>query len=621
MSMIPANVSSTCDPSPETPPAQGASMWDVCKGVAIIPMLIWPWVFFAVAFHSPDGLALNPTVQNITRRNGVETTWVVTNIANVSAFLVTFLFQSAVKTFLVILVASEPTKISRVAFVSAAKTPSQSVGEVDSPCTRASHIHCVILLGLGWIHESVNAATYSMGGTLGGMELDFTSDESECLLWFDQNAPSTDLDCRWKDYNGFSFSQCLDLSQMVDILESGQNNIHSSIANNNDTATFDQLGGVQFATPIRGVLPNGPDGIPGFDTLSKSPLTDGTVNSALSFEYTLNLQGIATNVSCAYTADSPVVIWELTGKERGYNGTCPVGQSILTPPVGESSFPVYLNDSDLLGFWACNTSSETSTSYDPYFRGEGRYNETIGNLTCTVTSARYVIFPVTYTSPQGRFSTSTPIFPEPDSYPDVTIIDSSTKSIGDIVWISQGYSTNSVAELVVSFGVIEFGLVPYARDDRYLDVLAHMVQGFIEYQATYYRLLFTSSWLAAPTGGPGLAPESCLRQITGTVAYNVTGWKPTWQTAAYLIPSTLINLTSIILLVVAARRWGWRPLPTVDPTDSISVLGTVSRSQLPVQTSLEASSRELEGSQVRMKYERKGTSTDSPYELKLATRV
>ncbi|KDQ53376.1 hypothetical protein JAAARDRAFT_434009 [Jaapia argillacea MUCL 33604] len=148
-----------------------------------------------------------------------------------------------------------------------------------------------------------------------------------------------------------------------------------------------------------------------------------------------------------------------------------------------------------------------------------------------------------------------------------------------------------------------------------------MVEGFMDYQATYYRLLFTSSWLKAPTRDSGSVPHSCLRQITGTVAYNVTGWKPTWHTAAYLIPSTLVNLTSLVLLLIAAGRWGWKPLPAVDPTDPISVLDTSSRGQFPIPNPPYTSPQKLEASKVRMKYERKGTSTDSAYELKMGTQV
>ncbi|KDQ53375.1 hypothetical protein JAAARDRAFT_61397 [Jaapia argillacea MUCL 33604] len=332
-STVRESTSSAPDPSP--PSAQeGVSAWDVFKGVALIPMLIWPWVFFAIAFDRPDGLALNSTAENIVQRNPVDTTWVVTNIANVSAFLVTFLFQSAVKTFLVVLVTSEPTKIFRVAFVSAAKAPSQSgalwlwanrryLWLVRSGKWGKWILLAILLLVyialffliLGGFTSLLTPRPIQRSSTLSGTELDFTSDDPNCLLWFDQNTPSDDADCKWTDYNGFSFSQCLNLNQMVDILESGQTNIRSSIPNNNHTATFDQLGGLQFSTPIRGVLPNGPEGVPGFDTLSRSPLTDGAVNSAISFDYTINLQGVASNVTCAYTPDSPIIIWDLPGRE------------------------------------------------------------------------------------------------------------------------------------------------------------------------------------------------------------------------------------------------------------------------------------------------------------------
>jgi hypothetical protein len=53
--------------------------------------------------------------------------------------------------------------------------------------------------------------------------------------------------------------------------------ILSLLSNNTESFAFSQLGakdGLHFFGPLRGVLPIGPNGVPAFDTLSNSPLSD-----------------------------------------------------------------------------------------------------------------------------------------------------------------------------------------------------------------------------------------------------------------------------------------------------------------------------------------------------------
>jgi hypothetical protein len=52
----------------------------------------------------------------------------------------------------------------------------------------------------------------------------------------------------------------------------------------------------------------------------------------------------------------------------------------------------------------------------------------------------------------------------------------------------------------------------------------------------------------------------------------IIGWEAGSKTAAYLIPMTVINLTSFALLVFVALH---RNFPNFDPTDVISVIGAM----------------------------------------------
>jgi hypothetical protein len=63
------------------------------------------------------------------------------------------------------------------------------------------------------------------------------------------------------------------------------------------------------------------------------------------------------------------------------------------------------------------------------------------------------------------------------------------------------------------------------------------------------------------------APESCMRRINGSAHYKVFGWSVTGKSTPYLIPMTLINLSSLIILVYAMliSDHGSKMLPLFNP--------------------------------------------------------
>jgi hypothetical protein len=88
----------------------------------------------------------------------------------------------------------------------------------------------------------------------------------------------------------------------------------------------------------------------------------------------------------------------------------------------------------------------------------------------------------------------------------------------------------------------------------------------IRLQATYVRLIYSASAANDP------AARSCMRPVNGTATYEVTGWFYEPKTAAFLIPTTVVNLASLILFLVAMFL-GDRVLYQTDPTDPESLLG------------------------------------------------
>ena len=68
-------------------------------------------------------------------------------------------------------------------------------------------------------------------------------------------------------------------------------------------------------------------------------------------------------------------------------------------------------------------------------------------------------------------------------------------------------------------------------------------------------------------------PQSCLRNVTGTATYEVAGWFYTNKTVtvALLLSTTIINLTTLIVLLTAMFM-GEKLFYEMDPTDPQSLL-------------------------------------------------
>jgi hypothetical protein len=401
---------------------------------------------------------------------------------------------------------------------------------------------------------------------LNAKELDFGATDPACVDWFNNNTiPRT---CDWTKYNGISYTTCLEENQLVDVLEAARGNILSQLSNNSVSLTFTQLGavnGLHLLGSTRGMLPIGPNGIPAFNTLLPSPFTTIAADTFLSYNYSLDLQGISNNVSCSYAEDSPVnfglpfapitYVWQ-------FNGTCPSGQDFL----GTTAWSTIASN-NTLGFWACQTAT-SGNAYNVYLRGIKNYYTSIGNITCIVEPVQPAVFKLDYTGTAGVFnSTQTAISTSPGT--STELVTRAVGALGNIVWQAQNEESNLIAESVITFGIKSFNLPQYVPADGYLRLYEAMIGGIIDYEATYIRLLYSTK-----VTGPNPAPTSCFRSVSGTAEYQVFGWIAHAKTAAYLIPMTLVNLTSLILLGIgmSIRNRGEGRLPHFDPTDPESLV-------------------------------------------------
>lgn len=70
-------------------------------------------------------------------------------------------------------------------------------------------------------------------------------------------------------------------------------------------------------------------------------------------------------------------------------------------------------------------------------------------------------------------------------------------------------------------------------------------------------------------------PATCMRPVSGSATFQVFGWFVTRKTAAFLVPMTLVNLTSLVMILIVVMRVAAerdRYLTRFDPTDPTSLI-------------------------------------------------
>ena len=259
------------------------------------------------------------------------------------------------------------------------------------------------------------------------------------------------------------------------------------LPNNDQSLAFSQLGakdGLHFLGSIRGVLPIGPDGVPAFNTLQPSPFDNPKIVAAMtSYNYTLNHQGLSSNISCRYATETPVTFSGLVPDAPliQYNANCAeIGEAEVLSSAVVAFRSLYGNNT--LIYWPCQSAPGSQTqSYSIYLSGLGiGYGTNVGNITCTVSPIQTAIFPVKYQSTRGIFSAMQPNATSPIAFSE--LISLALQALGQIIYEGQNWETNLFIESVITFGVKSFNLPPHQQNDTYLQLYEKMIQGILEYQ-------------------------------------------------------------------------------------------------------------------------------------------
>jgi hypothetical protein len=202
---------------------------------------------------------------------------------------------------------------------------------------------------------------------------------------------------------------------------------------------------------------------------------DADILSDSSHNYTLELQGVSSNVTCAYEAQSPIKYYASIPGLWQYNGTCPPGQDFLPP----SSYFVMQSNRTFV-WWACQTA-QSGISYTVYLRGAKDFRDVIGNISCTIFPIQPAVFSVNYTGQLGAFSILEQISVSPDTSTD--LVSSAVIGLGIAILAAQGgANVNLIVDSILKFGAGSLGLSPSSQNEKYLRIFEALIQGILDYE-------------------------------------------------------------------------------------------------------------------------------------------
>jgi len=248
--------------------------------------------------------------------------------------------------------------------------------------------------------------------------------------------------------------------------------------------------------------------------------------------------------------------------------------------IGAQEYLIPSSDSTL-SFWACKSipTPEQDPTYYIYLSALGDSYETqIGNITCTISPIQPAVFLVTYQSSTRVFSTQKQITTSAPANSFSDLIEYALSGLGGIFQLAQTQSNNLVAASVLDLGFQALGFGENEQNEHYLPLYEAMIQGILVDevctasnsslqvpllmlipQVTYLRFLYSMTSNTPP-------PASCNRTVNRIMNAEVTGWVAKPVHIAFLMPMTIINLASLVIMLIAIVR-AKRSHDEFDPTD------------------------------------------------------
>ncbi|KAJ2926289.1 hypothetical protein H1R20_g10800, partial [Candolleomyces eurysporus] len=391
---LPLDTQATSETLTKPPTRSQRLASDIFLLVIILFMILWPWVFFGVV-KAKHGIQMTNQLSENVARHPKRVGAIVTFIGTINRIIATLLFGKAVVRLGQELIAKNSAKNSQpevtVFGVSALLAFRHMTmvwgvrqwGQLIKGKWRLLVVLMLVLsLGALALIPSGTASLITPGefnktADLRGTELDFTSGDSECLTWLGQNQVSVTNTCDYKTFQSTHFTTCLGENLILDVLDSGRAKMIESLGITNETSSLSQLGvegGIRFLGTAKGVLPIGPDGVPAFDSLQTqaNPLIDPAVRRGIvSYNYTLDQQGLEINVSCYNDSTSPIRYYPLESDPSrrviASNGTCDPAAGLEDVLINVVDHYRTLNVNNTLTYWACKQPPSQGSIDPTYF--------------------------------------------------------------------------------------------------------------------------------------------------------------------------------------------------------------------------------------------------------------
>ncbi|THV03058.1 hypothetical protein K435DRAFT_962715 [Dendrothele bispora CBS 962.96] len=422
------------------------------------------------------------------------------------------------------------------------------------------------------INSIVTPVDIGVSGQLRVSELDFFSNSPDCVQWFnDRSAENFTNSCKWNRTRGVWYTTCLAENQRMDVVEAGRSRLNfdsSGMNTSQNIASFAQLHGLRFQGPIRGVIPKGPNGMPG--PLEDSLQTGSFEGFPTGYSYTLEAQGIQTSVECFLDQNSRFNVTNSFNSDDGYGwqivaGTCPEGQSSVLYERFQNVLPIIPN-SNAVAYWACNgTAADDPGTFYIYLQGNGPvYGNAVRSIFCRVTSLQPSVFVLNYTSSGNYFtlsdhSTASSTISSPQFN---NILQAAFTALGDVFVQTQSGVSSDIVESVLTAGIVTQNTSTVTVN---LQLYSDMIEGMIEYEASYLRLLYSLQ---------EDVPSSCQRTRTGSITYTTKGWQADQSAFAFLLVPTVLNIVSFATLImfITRRTRSEKMDDAFDPTEFLSLV-------------------------------------------------
>ena len=257
-------------------------------------------------------------------------------------------------------------------------------------------------------------------------------------------------------------------------------------------------------------MPIGPNGVPEFDTLGPSPFSNPKIKAGMvSYNYTLEQQGLTSNVNCDFSPTNSFNISSLDPPNLvgvQYNVSCDnYGEMEVLNNVG---FLKSTWSNNTLLYWACQSALNgmPTDAYSIYLAGtglklNGYYLTTIGNINCSVKPIQTAIFPVTYHSTTNIFSAAQPTLESSQVITFPNLLTYALTGLGEVISEGQNFEANLVAESVLTFAYKSFNVSLDANQPtEFLRLFEQMIQGIIEYEVCFIDMFSRHPSYRHPSG-------------------------------------------------------------------------------------------------------------------------